>query len=356
MSNIQSLNQNIVNEFEKLVRFIQIEIDEAREKKDQKMAIANTFRLKQIKNALGVIKKYPKKLTVDNLDEFIQLPGIGKGTIDRIKEILKTGKLEEIKHFKPKEDSNQKLIEELESIVGVGRATALDFIKQGVKSVDDLKNKIAKGEIEANEKILLGVKYYGKFLGNIPREEIDKVKKLIQKVIDKMNKEYELNDSNKYIFEICGSYRREKPTSGDIDVLVTKIGTKMESPDDINHLDRIIKKLKEPIKSNSNQPLLVDDITDKYYETKYMGFARYKDNPFRRIDIRFVAHDVFPSALLYFTGSAELNQKMRKIAKKLKLKLSEYGLTKEDGTKLKINSEYDVFKILQIEYLPPNLR
>ena len=60
--------------------------------------------------------------------------------------------------------------------------------------------------------------------------------------------------------------------------------------------------------------------------------------------------------MLYFTGSAELNLKMRKIAKKQKLKLSEYGLTKEDGTKLLVTSEYDIFKILQIEYLAPNLR
>ena len=171
-----------------------------------------------------------------------------------------------------------------------------------------------------------------------------------------MNKHYKLDDSNKYIFEICGSYRREKPTSGDIDVLVTKIGTKMDSSDDVNHLERFIKRLKKPIKSNDNQPLLVDDITDKNYETKYMGFAKYKENPFRRIDIRYVDHDVYPSAMLYFTGSAELNLKMRKIAKTMKLKLSEYGLTKEDGTKIKIESEYDVFKILKIEYLPPRLR
>ena len=87
-----------------------------------------------------------------------------------------------------------------------------------------------------------------------------------------------------------------------------------------------------------------------------MGFAKYKDSPFRRIDVRFVAHDVYPSAMLYFTGSAELNLKMRKIAKQMGLKLSEYGLTKEDGTRLKVESEYDVFKILKIEYLPPRLR
>ena len=87
-----------------------------------------------------------------------------------------------------------------------------------------------------------------------------------------------------------------------------------------------------------------------------MGFAKYKENPFRRIDIRYVPYDVYFSALLYFTGSATLNINMRKIAEKMGLKLSEYGLTKEDGTKLPIESEYDIFKILKIEYLVPRLR
>ena len=355
-SNTQSLNQNIVTEFEKLVSFVQLEIDLAKKNKNQKESIANSFRLKQIKNALGTIKKYPKKLTKDNLSDFSELPGIGKGTIDRITEILENGRLEELKNFKDTGNEDKKAIEELESIVGVGRATAIEFIKKGIKSVEQLKNKITSKEIEVNEKVLLGVKYYGKFLGNIPREEIEKVNIIISKVINKMNKHYELDDSNKYIFEICGSYRREKPTSGDIDVLVSKLNTKMDDSDEINHLERLVKKLKKPIKSNNNQPLLIDDITDKNYETKYMGFAKYKDNPFRRIDIRFVSHDVYPSAMLYFTGSAELNLKMRKVAKKMKLKLSEYGLTKEDGTRLKVESEYDVFKILKIEYLHPRLR
>jgi len=353
MSNTQSLNQNIISEFERLISFIQYEIDNA---KDKKQGLVNSFRKKQINNALNLIKKFPKKITKENINEFNELPGIGKGTIDRIQEILKTGKLSELADFKVIDNPKNKILEELESIVGIGRIKALEFIKLGITSVEDLKKKIETKEIEVNDKILLGVKYYGKFMGNIPREEITKVYKLIKKEIDKLNKKYKLNDDSKYIFEICGSYRREKPTSGDIDILVSKLGTVSNSSDKINHLDRLVKQLKQPIKSNDNQPLLVDDITDKLYETKYMGFAKYKDNPFRRIDIRFVTFDVFPSALLYFTGSAELNLKMRKIAKKQKLKLSEYGLTKEDGTKLLITSEYDIFKILQIEYLAPNLR
>ena len=87
-----------------------------------------------------------------------------------------------------------------------------------------------------------------------------------------------------------------------------------------------------------------------------MGFLKYKNNPNRRIDIRFVPYESYHSALLYFTGSAELNKKMRQIAKTKKLKLSEYGLFKDNGDKIPINNERVVFDILEMEYLVPRLR
>ena len=307
MSDIESPNKTIIQEFKKLVNFVQTEIDKFKANKDTKAATANTFRLKQIKNALITITKYPKKITDDTLDEFSQFPGIGKGTIDRIKEIIKTGKLEEISNFKDITNKNKLILEDLESVVGVGRTTALEFLKKGIKSVDDLKHKVELNEIEVNDKILLGLKYYGKFSGNIPRDEITKVYKLLASIIKKINKQYKLNDTNHYIFEICGSYRREKPTSGDMDILISKLGTSMfhnaDNTDPTNHLERFINILKNPIKKNGDKPLIVDDITDKNYETKYMGFLKYKDNLVRRIDIRYVPCDVYYSTLLYFTGS-----------------------------------------------------
>ena len=345
-------NQIIINEYEKLIKYIQFEIDQAKQNKDIKLITSNTFRLKQNKNIFVIIKNYPHVLTLNNIKEFGELPGIGKGTLDRIKEILNNGKLKELENFTEEINENDKLITEFETIVGVGRVNALKFIEDGITSVKDLKKKVDKGEYEVNDKIKLGIKYYGKFEGNIPREEIDKVNKLIESIIKKMNKKYD----EKYIFEICGSYRRESPTSGDIDILISKMGTNMDDKDDTNHLENFVTLLKSPLKSNNDEPLLVDDITDKHYETKYMGFAKYKDNPFRRIDIRYVPHDVYYSALLYFTGSANLNINMRKVAEKMGLKLSEYGLTKEDGTKIKIESESDIFKILKLEYLAPRLR
>jgi len=349
------INSQIISEFEKLIAFYKNELDKMKKSEDVKNLTANTFRIRQLRNVVSILSKYPEKITLKNYQELKELDGIGAGTIQRVKEILENGKLAELESFTDTNGDKEKSINELEEIVGVGRVKALEFYNQGIKTVKMLKQKIKKGEIEINEKIELGLKYYGKYKTNIPRKEIDKVYKILTKVINTVNKENKLTEDNKYIFEVCGSYRREKTTSGDIDVLISKVGT-FEKNKDSTSLELFVNKLKENIKTNDDKPLLIDDITDKNFETKYMGFAKYKDNHVRRIDIRYVAYDSYYSALLYFTGSADLNKKMRNIAKSKGLKLSEYGLFKTDGTKLKIKSEEDFFKELDLDYIPPNER
>ena len=344
------MNKNILDEFNRLIAFIQEDIDNLTGEENSKVLIANKFRLKQIKNVLNILENYKKKITIDNYIKLNDINGIGKGTMDRIKEILLTGKLLELGNFVDNKKDKKKAIEDLESVVGIGYTHAIMLYNKGITSVKQLKKKIKDGSIEVNEKIELGLKYYGKFEGNIPRKEIDKVYKIFKDIIKNLNKK--LKTDEQYIFEFCGSYRREKPISGDIDILISKMGKLKE---ETNYLSNIIKILKEPIKNNENNPLLIDDLTE-LGKTKYMGFGKYLDNPIRRIDIRFVPYESYFSALLYFTGSAELNKKMRQIAKIKKLKLSEYGLFKENGDKITINDEHDVFNILEIEYLVPRLR
>ena len=346
MANNESLNINVIKEFERLVNYVYSLIDEYSKTKNIKELTANQFRLKHIKNSLSMIKKYNKELNNDTINEFSKFPGIGKGTVDRIKEIITNGFLKELVDFTDTLDEKEQSILELESIVGVGRITANEYYNMGIKNIKQLKKAIKNNEIKVNDKIMLGLKYYKKFLDNIPRNEIDEINLLISNYIN------DINDN--LIYEICGSYRREKTTSGDIDVLISKPN---DTSININYLEIIIKKFKEPNRLNNNQPLLVDDITDKNYETKYMGFAKYKDNPYRRIDIRFVEWKYYYSALVYFTGSAELNKNMRKIAKKMGYKLSEYGLTNlKTHENIPIKSESDIFKILQIPYLHPRDR
>ena len=342
------LNENIIKEFEKLLQFIQKQIDTANDNK-------NKFRYKNLKNALNIIKKYNEEITINNLNNF-KMPGIGKGTIERIAEILKHGYLIELKDFK-NESSNEKIINELENIVGIGRSKALELVNDGIKSIEDLKNKIEKGKIKVNDKILLGLKYHNKFFGNIPRQEITDIKKLLKNIVRKINNKFKYDSDNKYILKVCGSYRRGKLTSGDIDILLTKKNYLPSDDNENNHLVNFIKLLKKPIKLNNNKPLIVDDMTDKNYETKYMGFCKYLDNPFRRIDIRFIPWKSYYTALLYFTGSAEHNKKMRKIAQQMNYKLSEYSLIDLSTNKeFNIKSEKCIFDLLNMDYITPDLR
>ena len=350
------LNEKIIKEFQRLISFIKIEKEESQKNKDVKNITANTFRLKQLNTVLIIFKNYHEKITLENYKELKDIDGIGVHTIKRIKEILDTGKLSELGEFNDSSIEKEKIIEELEEVIGIGPINALEFYNQDIKSVKMLKNKLKKKEIKVNEKIELGLKYYGIYKKNIPRTEIDQINDIIKNIIQKMNTRYKLDEKSKYIYQICGSYRREKLTSGDIDVLISKLDIKDNTEDSINHLERIIKNLKKNLKENDKKPLLIDDITDKNYETKYMGFIKYKENHVRRIDIRFVSYESFYSALLYFTGSAELNKKMRTIAKKQNLKLSEYGLFKEDGSKIKIKSEEEYFKKLDLPFIEPKNR
>ena len=349
------MNDNIITEFQKLIAFFKDTLDNLKTTDDKKKINAYSFKIRQLSNVLGILKKYPNKITLKNYTELKELSGIGKGSIDRIKEILETKKLSEIGDFIDTKKEKTDTIYELEKIIGIGRARAVELYEQGIKTIKDLKQKIKNKEIKVNDKILLGLKYHNVYKMDIPRIEVTIYNKLIEKVISFINKKYNLTDENKYFFEICGSYRREKLKSNDIDVLISKKKTNSTKTDCEKHLQRIVNKLKSNLTNNNNKPLLIDHMTDNI-KTKYMGFSKLKDNYVRRIDIRFVSYDSYFSALLYFTGSKDLNTKMRSIAISKNYKLSEYGLFDENGKKFKIKSERDIFKKLNMEYLPPRLR
>ncbi len=349
------MNKLLIDEFTKLLAFLREESDKFQTNKELDMVKKTSFRIKNLSVVLSILKKYPKEININNYKELADLSGIGKGSLQRIEEILNTGKLEETGYYKDTKKEKREALENLEEIVGIGRAHALELYDKGITSVEILKEKIKKNEIVVNDKILLGLKYYGKYKLNIPRSEMDQYYKLLQHLIKKINRTLDLNDKNEYVLEMCGSYRRQKAFSNDIDVLISKKDTFSTSKTQ-NHLERIVNKLKSPMKHNNDQPLIIDSMTDKKITSKFMGFSKYLDNPPRRIDIRFINYDSYTAALLYFTGSAELNKKMRNIAKSKGYKLSEYGLFDKDENMIKVKDERDIFHKLGMEYLPPSLR
>ena len=331
------MNNNIILEFTKLINFIEIENSLISDKKQKNI---NLFRITSLKKNLYTISKL--KYEIKSIEQIKNIKGFGSGTINRISEILKNGYLDEVKDLNKKYGKlkeKQNLINELMQVIGIGEIMAKEIInKNKIKSLKDLIKQVNEDKIQVNDKIKLGLKYVGKYETKIPRKIITEIYNIILK-----------NNKNKDILLLlCGSYRRGLPQSSDIDLLICDLNLLFkEDLEESNILKTIINNLK---KIN----LITDDITSSDVLTKYMGFCNYKDKNYR-IDIRLIPYESIFSALLYFTGSYQLNTLMRINAKKLDYKLNEYGLYK-NNIKIDINDEKDIFDLLKMEYLEPEQR
>jgi Mimiviridae putative DNA polymerase family X len=332
MSNNKN-NEKIIEQFELLKKQIQYDIDFL-EKDDRK----NRFRLQAIMTVINILKKYNKKITSSKQLENIK--GIGDGTLNRIDEILKTGKLKEIKIPKNIE-KYLSFIEDLQEIHGIGRKTAYNLFKNyNITSIDDLRKKYEEGGIELPPTLIKGLRYVDKIKDKIPREDIDH--------LDAILRDTTFEISPKLVGVTCGSYRRGKETSNDIDYII--FHTDLKTKKDVlkyDYLSDFVNKLKK-------KKIIIEDLTE-HGHTKYMGICELNGIP-RRIDIRYIPYESYYAALLYFTGSKDTNKKMRQIAKLNDWTLNEYGLFDEKGKMMKVNSEKDIFEYLGMEYLSPEKR
>ena len=384
------MNDLIIENFKKLVNIITAENAKLLGKTDAKQIMMNNFRIKSLKKVISIISKLTFEITNKNIDQLNVIAGVGKGSIQRIQEILSTKTLAELANYDKiikKGEKRELIINDLMNIVGIGRVMANSLIDTyKIKSANDLKilvekfdkanktpsNKTPSNKTHSlpslpliNDKIRLGLKYLGKFEGSIPRKEIDIIYDYLQDVTDKFNK-------NMFI-TICGSYRRELPTSSDIDILLVHMN--LITMDDIINYNlnyNLTNTSTDTITNTStNTPnllssyvnhlhkikFLIDDITDKNIKTKYMGFGQHVNNKIRRIDIRLIPMVSYWPALLYFTGSYELNQNMRLKAKKMGYKLNEYGLYDlKTNDMIVVTSEQEIFEKLEMNYLLPNQR
>jgi DNA polymerase/3'-5' exonuclease PolX len=324
------------------------------------------FKIAALSRGVKAIKQHKSEITNKKIAKSIK--GIGDGIANRIEEILLTSKLKELDDLKNEinNDSNISIITDLMSITGIGEVHARDFVNKGIKSVSDLKEKNINKQINVTHHVEMGMKYYDDFKLRIPYKTIETINIKLNNILNNALKEYNLE------FIICGSYRRKCSDSGDIDILLTC--KDIINNDDLkNHIVNVQRNNNNNHNNNNNNNYLqmivdklkkdkfiVDDLTSKGH-TKYMGVCDSNDGHFRRIDILFIKYESYPSAMLYFTGSKNLNTLMRNKAIDLNMLLNEEGLYKKnkDGSKIKINginSEKDIFSHLNMEYLDPENR
>ena len=339
IKNIKNITfENVLEQFKLLTKQIVLDIENS----SGTVQHGNMFRLRTINMVIKLIDKYRTdnkrtNVTEEDLKNLLNIKGIGKGTIDRIGEIIKTGKLNEVK-ITEKDHIYLKFIEEISEIYGIGQKTAYKLFKEKkVRNVEDLKRLIKENKITLPEATLKGLKYLDRINDKIKREEIDEVKEFL------LNELYLIDP--KLFGTVCGSYRRLRPISGDVDFIMVHPNPNPK----LNYINVLIQRLKE-------KKFIVDSLNGDDVKTKYMGLYKWKNNEVKRIDIRFIPYESYYYATLYFTGPKDFNRKMRMIAMSSDLKLNEYGLYDSNNKIYKVQSEKEIFELLHMEYLQPDQR
>jgi DNA polymerase beta len=317
----KNTNSDIANQLKKLA-------DQFEEKGDG-------HRAKALTNSSYIIRRFPTSIS-DPKIQLKNVSGIGAGTIKRIQEYLDTGKLSELNPEVPlgsieqinKEE--QEAIENLKTVYGIGEKTAKKLYDKGIKSVEDLKIAYDNDEITLTNAQCIGLENYDDFQKRIPRNEVTKVSQFILSIYNEMDFDN--------VGEVVGSYRRGKETSGDVDILITHKYNH-------NYLHKLIKKLER--KEFLAHILALGDVS-------FHGTYESDDRVIRKIDIRFVPYESYPSALLHATGSDMHNVLLRKKAIAKGLTLSEHGLFEvSTGSRIPAYTEEDIFEALDMDYVFP---
>lgn len=75
-----------------------------------------------------------------------------------------------------------------------------------------------------------------------------------------------------------------------------------------------------------------------------------------QVDIRVLPPERWGTLLQYFTGSVAHNIHLRSLAQDMGLSLSEYAITRPDGSEILCATEEDVYQALGLPWIPPELR
>ena len=291
----------------------------------------NPFRIRAYRRASLNVEGLTRNVEDLSEDELLEVPGIGKDLASKIVEYIKTGKIaahEELKQEIPQ------IVLDLESVPGLGPKTAmLLHDKLHIKSIDELaklaeEHKLAglpgiKGKTEEN--ILKGI---GMLKRGRERSPLGKVLPIAQDIVDQLRRKAPLTR-----IDIAGSLRRWKDTIKDIDILAMSDNPKevMRAFVHLPHVKDII--MQGPTKSS----VVIKE-----------GL---------QVDLRVVEKESYGAALAYFTGSKEHNIRLREMAVKRGLTINEYGIFRvKDNKKLGGEKEEDTYKILNLEYVPPEMR
>jgi DNA polymerase (family 10) len=268
-----------------------------------------------------------------------ELPGIGEGMAEHIREILKTGdyalRQKLLKKYPP-------TLLEVMQLQGLGpKKTAILWKKFKAATVADVE-KLAREEKlrdlagfgeKSEQNILKATQFFKKSTGRFrldqASDEADRMSAYIREAGDAVES-----------ITLAGSFRRGRETIGDLDLVVTMHPGKDKQTDVDAVAQHILKypRIEETLAHGENKvSMLLEN-----------GM---------QVDVRLLQKNSFGAALLYFTGSKEHNVVLRGRANDMGWTLNEYALTTIKGGKVVASkTEEEIYSKLKLAYIEPELR
>lgn len=290
----------------------------------------NPFKTGAFRKAAGVLETDQRSLS--EMDDILELKGIGKGTGAVIIDLMEKGESDLLKEL---EEEVPKGLIPLLKIPGLGGKRIAKLRETlNIDSVESLReaceaNKVSKlpgfGK-KTEEKILHELELLGTRKGKLP---VWQIQTIVTSIEEELRAIPEITR-----FSVAGSFRRAEEMSSDVDFIIVT-----EEPTTVREKLLEMLPVEEVVAGGDAKLSIVLDMTDLV-----------------DADFRFVTAAQFATALHHFTGSKDHNVKMRQLAKSKGMKISEYGVELGDGTVKNFDTEEAFFAFFDLPFIPPSLR
>src|SRR5919201_2405629 len=291
----------------------------------------DAFRVRTYEKAARSIGGYHADLSTLDDKGILAIPNVGKSISEKIQVYIRTvmiGALEELRAQVPAGVRQMISI----STLGPKKATVL-YKDLHIASIAELADAIHEGQLH-------GMKGFGEKT----EQNILRGIELMQESGDRVNLGLAMDLAEEIVAELqevkgcgrctyAGSLRRMAETIGDIDILVASDtpDPMMEAFTHLSYVDRVIARGETKTSIRTTKGL--------------------------QVALRVVEPGVWGAALQYFTGSKAHNIRVREIAVRKGLKLSEYGLFQaKSGELIVAETEEEVYEHLGLPWIPPQLR
>ncbi|PAD21680.1 DNA polymerase/3'-5' exonuclease PolX [Terribacillus saccharophilus] len=291
----------------------------------------NTFKVSAYRKAAAALEANDQ--SIDEIEDFTKLNGIGKGTAAVIEEYIKDEQSDTLRQLQ--EEVPEGLVPLLDLPGLGGKKLAKLYQELGVIDAASLKEAVESGKVaslsgfgkKSAEKILDGLANVGSRPERIPIAMMLPLAERIESFLES------LDDIEQYAR--TGSLRRMQETVKDLDFIIAT-----NDPKSVQEQLLTIDNLKEVIAKGDTK---VSVTLEEGYDIN--------------VDFRLIEPAAFATTLHHFTGSADHNVALRQLAKKRGERISEYGVENvETGELTTFQSEKEFFGHFGLSFIPPEVR